>query len=123
VTSNDVNQYLREIVGEVFTAKDFRTWVGTVLAARELKRVAPAGSLTARTRQIVAAVDEVAKRLGNTRAVCRRCYIHPGVMDAFHAGTIEAANGTGPRPRGLSTDEAVVLALLNRQARRLALAS
>ncbi len=123
VTSNDVNLYLREIAGEEFTAKDFRTWVGTVLAAKQLRRVAPAGSTTARTRQIVAAVDEVAKHLRNTRAVCRRCYIHPGVVDAFHAGTIVAANGTGPRPRGLNADEAAVLALLTRQARRLAAAS
>jgi DNA topoisomerase-1 len=123
LTSNDVNLYLREIAGEEFTAKDFRTWVGTVLAAKQLRRVAPAGSTTARTRQIVAAVDEVAKRLRNTRAVCRRCYVHPGVVDAFHAGTIVAANGTGPRPRGLTADEAAVLALLTRQARRLAAAS
>ena len=123
VTSNDVNRYLREIAGDRFTAKDFRTWVGTVVAATALRHVTAAESVTERTRQIVAAIDEVARRLGNTRAVCRRCYIHPGVVDAFHDGTLNATNGAGPRSRGLNADEAVVLAMLTRQARRLATAS
>src|SRR5439155_6190675 len=73
VTSADVNDYLREISGADFTAKDFRTWAGTVLAATELLKLPPPRSPTDAKRKLVQAVDAVAKRLGNTRAVCRKC--------------------------------------------------
>jgi DNA topoisomerase I len=86
VESADVNQYLREIVGREFTAKDFRTWAGTLLAACALcsvSRLTPGRSQTARKRHVVAAIDRVAKALGNTRSVCRKCYIHPAVLELY----------------------------------------
>jgi DNA topoisomerase I len=86
VTSLDVNGYLKEITGGAFTAKDFRTWAGTLATARELAHAQLPASSTARNRTIVAAVDRVADELGNTRAVCRRCYVHPAVLDAYRAG-------------------------------------
>jgi DNA topoisomerase-1 len=94
IDSADVNAYLREISGQDFTAKDFRTWAGTVLAARALAEVEHFSSSTEAKRNVVKAVESVAKRLGNTRAVCRKCYIHPAILDAYMDGatirTIEA---------------------------------
>jgi DNA topoisomerase-1 len=93
IDSADVNAYLREIAGEDFTAKDFRTWAGTVLAARALAEAQGASSSRQAKRNIVAAIESVAKRLGNTRAVCRKCYIHPAILDAYLDGaTIAAIN-------------------------------
>jgi DNA topoisomerase-1 len=86
VSSSDVNDYLREASGGEFTAKDFRTWAGTLAAAKELDAFEPPASLTAGKRSIVEAVDRVAESLGNTRAVCRKCYIHPAVLEAYQAG-------------------------------------
>lgn len=86
VSSSDVNGYLREASGGEFTAKDFRTWAGTLAAAEELDGFDPPASLTAGKRTIVEAVDRVAASLGNTRAVCRKCYIHPAVLEAYQAG-------------------------------------
>jgi DNA topoisomerase-1 len=89
VESSDVNDYLREIAGREFTAKDFRTWAGTLLAACALSEVARPGaarSHTGRTRQVVAAIDRVARALGNTRSVCRKCYVHPAVLDLYLDG-------------------------------------
>ena len=88
VGSADVNAYVRASTGQDFTAKDFRTWAGTVLAASALGRVTIEASVTARKRQVAAVVASVATRLGNTPAVCRRCYIHPGVVDAFMDGKV-----------------------------------
>jgi DNA topoisomerase-1 len=126
VGSRDVNAYLREVSGEDFTAKDFRTWVGTVLAATALCEFAHADSKTARNRNVVQAIESVAKRLGNTRAVCRKCYVHPAVLDAYLDGTtIEVVNRkphavmTPPMAR-LSREEAAVLALLRRLSRETA---
>jgi len=109
VDSSDVNEYLHRH----FTAKDFRTWAGTVFAARALADLAPAPSPTATKREMVKAIDQVAKRLGNTRAVCRACYIHPAVLDAYASG-VTLKTMTAPRKRiaGLSADESAVLALL-----------
>jgi DNA topoisomerase-1 len=83
IGSSDVNQYLREISGGPFTAKDFRTWAGTALAARALREFQDFDSQAAAKRRVTRAIDEVAKRLGNTKAVCRKCYVHPAVIDAF----------------------------------------
>jgi DNA topoisomerase-1 len=83
LTSTDVNNYLREATGFDFTAKDFRTWGGTVLAARVLHECGPAGSESALKKQIVAAVKQVSQALGNTPAVCRQHYIHPAVFTAY----------------------------------------
>src|SRR5688500_1898624 len=87
VTSGDVNEYLREITGQDFTAKDFRTWAGTVLAARALNEFERVDSQAKRKKNIVSAIESVAKKLGNTRAVCRKCYIHPAVLDSYLEGS------------------------------------
>jgi DNA topoisomerase I len=90
VRSDEINEYIQEKVGEQFSAKDFRTWHGTVLAAAELAAIEPPRSRSAAERGIREAVKNVAERLGNTPAVCRRSYIDPKVLDRFRSGeTIE----------------------------------
>jgi len=86
--SADVNSYLREISGQDFTAKDFRTWFGTVLAVRELAAGGPCRSQTEGKRTIVSAVKNVARQLGNRPATCRKYYIHPAVIDAYSDGSL-----------------------------------
>jgi DNA topoisomerase I len=86
IDSADVNAYLREITGDAFTAKDFRTWAGTVLAAQELSARAAFRSLREAKSHVLRAVESVAIRLGNTRAVCRKSYIHPAVLAAYMDG-------------------------------------
>jgi DNA topoisomerase-1 len=88
VTSQDVNDYLRETTGEDYTAKDFRTWFGTVLAAVALRELEGFESEMEAKRNVVAALNRVAKRLGNTRAVCRRSYVHPAVVDSYMDGSL-----------------------------------
>ena len=114
VSSADVNRYLRESSGGVFTAKDFRTWAGTLAAAMALDAAPAATSRTARERAIVRAVDHVAAHLGNTRAVCRKCYIHPAVLEAYDAGmTLRSVSRSRVRARpGLRDAEARLVALL-----------
>jgi DNA topoisomerase-1 len=121
VDSDDVNAYLHDVTGADFTAKDFRTWSGTVLAAWALDDLGEAGSPAQAKRQVVRAVESVAKELGNTPAVCRSCYVHPDVIDAHLdgdlAGVLERASAGRPerRMRGLTREEAAVLALLRRE--------
>jgi DNA topoisomerase-1 len=86
VSSDDVNDYLREISGRDVTAKDFRTWGGTMLAAVELRRLGEAASRREADRNVIAAIDAVAERLGNTRAVCRKYYVHPVLISAYLMG-------------------------------------
>ena len=86
IDSADVNAYLRDITGDNFTAKDFRTWAGTLLAARELSATPRFASQAEAKRNIVRAVEAVARRLGNTKSVCRKSYIHPVVFDAYLSG-------------------------------------
>ena len=86
VSSGDVNEYLREMTEGEVTAKNFRTWAGTILAAQELRRLGPARTIKDAEKNVIAAVDTVAKRLGNTRAVCRKYYIHPTVISTYLAG-------------------------------------
>jgi len=88
VSSDDVNAYLRELTDREITAKDFRTWGGTMLAAVELRRLGPAASRREADRNVVAAIDAVAERLGNTRAVCRKYYVHPALLQAYLLGHI-----------------------------------
>jgi len=95
IDSSDVNAYLREICGEDFTAKDFRTWFATVEALERLRRLRPSSAREAQ-RQAVQVVREVARRLGNTPTVCRNCYIHPGVIEAHVRGALAAVNGAAP---------------------------
>jgi DNA topoisomerase-1 len=88
IGSADVNAYLKEITGEDYTSKDFRTWAGTVLAAQMLREIGAFRSQTESKRNIVRAVESVAKKLGNTKAVCRKCYIHPAIFDAYVDGSM-----------------------------------
>jgi DNA topoisomerase I len=115
VGSSDVNDYLREISGEDFTAKDFRTWAGTMLAATTLVEIGPSPSAHAGKQQTVAAVRVVADCLGNTVAVCRKCYIHPQVLESYLAGTLDnlfkVPNGK-PATRGLRNSEVSLLSFL-----------
>jgi DNA topoisomerase I len=91
VASDDVNVYLREIAGADFSAKDFRTWAGTVLAYRALRALQPADTLTDARRNVVAAIRETAGRLGNTPAVARKSYVHPAVLEAYMNGSVGGA--------------------------------
>jgi DNA topoisomerase I len=88
VASTDVNDYLHEITGEHFTAKDFRTWAGTMLAAMLLREYEPFESETQAKKNVVDAIKKVAERLGNTPTVCRKCYIHPAVLEKYFSGTM-----------------------------------
>jgi DNA topoisomerase I len=110
VGSGDVNAYLKAISGREYTSKDFRTWAGTVLAARLLRACEPCTSDSQAKRNIVRAVEEVSKRLGNTKAVCRKSYIHPDVLDAYTDGSLLKVVEKNP--------EAAVLALLRSRAAR-----
>lgn len=124
IDSADVNAYLREISGQDFTAKDFRTWAGTVLAARALQEFAAFDSQAQAKRNVVQAIESVAKRLGNTKAVCRKCYVHPAVIDAYLDGSLletlqsrvrhELTDALGSLP----PEEAVVLAFLQERLAR-----
>jgi DNA topoisomerase-1 len=121
VDSSDVNEYLREITKADFTAKDFRTWAGTVLAALALREVQQFDSQAQAKRNIVSAIEAVAKKLGNTRAVCRKCYIHPGVVNSYLDGTLVQTLGQRVKHEMAETlnqlcpEEAAVLAILEQQ--------
>lgn len=95
VGSADVNDYLREATGGPFTAKDFRTWFATVEALETLRKMRAHGDGQAK-KQVVATVAAVARRLGNTPAICRKCYIHPEVLTAYMDGRLARLNGTKP---------------------------
>ncbi|MGB8170260.1 MAG: DNA topoisomerase IB [Chthoniobacteraceae bacterium] len=119
VTSEEVNAYLREIAGAEFSAKDFRTWAGTILAAIALREFEEFGSQREAKRNVVQAVEAVAKMLGNTAAVCRRCYIHPAILDGYLSGQTIATlqQSSEQRLRGslakLKAEEAAVMMLLH----------
>ena len=122
VKSEDVNQYLREIVGGDYTAKDFRTWSGTVLAAMALSEVRKYETKAQAKKNIKRAIESVAEKLGNTPTICRKCYVHPAVIDSYldgatlnvvrqRAGQLRAG---GPK---LRPEESSVLALLEKRLR------
>jgi DNA topoisomerase I len=117
LSSTDINKYLREITGDSFTAKDFRTWAGTLAAAQALDGIEVPDTKTAINRAIVKAIDEVAATLGNTRAVCRSSYIHPAVVDAFKQGVTLSGVPPALSPRGLAQPEARLVSLLRRASR------
>lgn len=120
ISSSDVNCYLRETAGEDFTAKDFRTWAGTVLAALALVGFEPAQSDAQAKKNIALAIKHVSERLGNTPAVCRKCYVHPEILRAYLDNTLIEALGElpdspiGSASEGLSGEESAVAALLRR---------
>jgi DNA topoisomerase I len=121
VESADVNEYLREISGEDITAKDFRTWAATNLAALALRELEAFDSSTKAKKNIVQAVESVSKVLGNTPAICRKCYIHPAIFDGYLDGSLvdalqRRAQETLAQPlSGLKAEEVAVLAFLSRQ--------
>lgn len=120
IRSDDVNTYLREVTGEDFTAKDFRTWWGTVLMAEELAALSETEPELPREKAVIEAVNRVAGTLGNTRAVCRKYYIHPGIIEAFEKGELEAAFEAAVPERGEETEllgsgERAVMQLLSRE--------
>ena len=126
ISSTEVNAYLREITGEEITAKDFRTWAGTNLVALALREFERVDSEATRKRAVVRAVERVAKHLGNTPAVCRRCYIHPAIFDGFLDGTLLATLAAKTRAylteeiEGMSVEEAAVVAFLRLRLGELA---
>jgi DNA topoisomerase-1 len=126
IDSEDVNDYLREIAGDDFSAKDFRTWAGTVLCAVALREVEACASETEARRNVTQVVKQVAQQLGNTPAVCRACYIHPAVIEGYLASYADAplAEALGRHlddaaeaagADALTEDEAAVLRLLRRR--------
>lgn len=124
VTSGDVNDYLRAITGQDFTAKDFRTWAGTVLAAMALREFEGFDSQAKAKRNITRAIEQVASRLGNTASVCRKSYVHPEVLDAYVEGNLLDALKTEVEAElrdelhGLDAEEAAVLAFLYERLER-----
>jgi DNA topoisomerase-1 len=120
IGSADVNMYLRKIAGDEFTAKDFRTWTGTVLAAQALQEMKKFDSQAEAKRNIVRAIEKVASHLGNTKAVCRKCYVHPAILNAYLDGSLvetlqQRAAAMAKSVGRLRPEEAAVLALLQRR--------
>ncbi len=121
ITSSDVNEYLKRVTGDEFTAKDFRTWAGTVLCAIALQEFETFDSQAQAKRNIVAAIESVAKKLGNTSAVCRKSYVHPAVIDTYMEGTLvemlrrQVEQTLSTSLHRLRPEEAAVLTLLQRR--------
>lgn len=121
ISSADVNDYLREISGQEFTAKDFRTWTGTVLAALALHEMEGFDSETQAKKNVMTAIENVAKRLGNTPAVCRKCYVHPAVLDSYLDGSLAESLADDARRElrenldELPPEEAAVMVLLQKK--------
>ena len=121
IDSDDVNEYLGEVTGEEITAKDFRTWAGTNLAALALRELEQFDSQTKAKRNMVRAVEAVSKMLGNTPAICRKCYIHPAIFDGYLDGSLlealkhRADEKLADSRMGMKAEEAAVMAFLSRQ--------
>jgi DNA topoisomerase-1 len=121
VGSADVNDYLRTITGEDYTAKDFRTWSGTVLAAMALREFEKFDSEAQAKKNVVRAIESVAERLGNTPSVCRKCYVHPAVLESYLDGTMvegllaRAEQELAEDLHELEPEEAAVLAMLQQR--------
>lgn len=117
VESGDVNDYLKRISGKDITAKDFRTWAGTVLAAMALQEFEAFDTETQAKKNVVRAIENVAKQLGNTPTICRASYVHPEVIDAYFDGALATAMKQRAEEKlkalgGLRPEEAAVLAFL-----------
>ena len=121
INSEDVNDYLQAITGQDFTAKDFRTWAGTVLAAVALQEFESFDSAVQAKKNVVQAIESVAIRLGNTPSICRKCYVHPAIIDSYVDGTMaetlkqRAEQELGDSLQELPPEEAAVLALLQQR--------
>lgn len=123
VDSGDVNAYLKEMTGQDFTAKDFRTWAGTVLACTALKAFAAFDSPARAKKNVLQAIEAVAGILGNTKAVCRKSYIHPAIIDSYVDGSMVRALRSGARAArrrsgGLRGDEMTAVVLLQQRLAR-----
>jgi DNA topoisomerase-1 len=124
VTSADVNEYLREITGSDITAKDFRTWAGTVMAAMALRKFERFDSQAAARKNVCAAIERVASRLGNTPTICRKCYVHPEIFSSYAEGALllEIKERVKDELRDdltqLKPEEAAVLSLLEGRLKR-----
>jgi DNA topoisomerase I len=124
VTSADVNAYLREITGQDITAKDFRTWAGTVMAALALREFETFDSQASAKKNLRAAIETVASRLGNTPTICRKCYIHPEILSAYTEGALmlrikqKAESELRDKLGSLKPEEAAVLALVEARLKR-----
>jgi DNA topoisomerase I len=129
VDSSDVNQYIRELSGQEFTAKDFRTWFGTLLAAQELYASGPATSDTAAKKTIVGAIKQVSQRLGNRPATCRKYYVHPAVLQAYEDRSLFPTMERGEEQAsvfgdlGLRPEEYAVLVIITEYQQKLAKAA
>ena len=121
IDSADVNECLREICGQDFTAKDFRTWAGTVLACSMLQEFEEFGSQTQAKKNVVQAIKQVAERLGNTPSVCRKSYVHPAVLDSYLSGAMirtvkEKIEDTAEAsPHALHAEETTLLRFLEKR--------
>ena len=129
VSSSDVNAYLRDITGKDITAKDFRTWAGTVLAALALTELEAADNELAAKRNIRSAINAVASQLGNTPTICRKCYVHPVILESYLADELvsmlkQRTHEKLKKINHLKPEEAAVLALLqarlNKRSRKSA---
>ncbi len=124
IDSTDVNEYLSQITGQHFTAKDFRTWAGTVLAAMLLREFQPFESQTQAKKNVIQAIKTVAERLGNTPSVCRKCYIHPAVLEHYFSGAMleavetEVAEQVDRQLKDLRDEEFALLSLLARKVEK-----
>jgi len=120
IGSEDVNAYLRAITGEEITAKDFRTWAGTKLAVVALRHIGGFSNKAGAKKNVLRAIEAVAKLLGNTAAICRKCYIHPAVLDGYAAGRLDALLQPGrTRARGgLAAEEVTLVKFLKATTRR-----
>jgi DNA topoisomerase-1 len=124
VTSQDVNDYLREITGEEFTAKDFRTWAGTVLAAMALNAQEKFENKTQAKKNVKDAISAVSKILGNTPTVCRKCYVHPDVLETYLDGDIieglkqKTEETLAKKLRNMRAEEAAVMSFLQARLKK-----
>jgi DNA topoisomerase-1 len=124
VKSRDLNAYVKEVMGDEFTPKDFRTWAGTLIAAVKLAELGVTEDLKEAEKNVLAAVDDVAKRLGNTRDIARASYISPRVIDHYMEGSVIADYGElveeiiAAEQGGLTEGEQALLELLKKKLRR-----
>lgn len=121
IDSEDVNEYLRRIAGQDYTAKDFRTWAGTLLAALALREIGEFDSRAQAKKNLLRAIESVSAKLGNTPAICRKCYVHPAIMESYLEGSMiealqrHAAKAPVAGVHDLNPEEAAVLALLQQR--------
>ncbi len=126
VTSSDVNAYLHEITGESFTAKDFRTWSGTVLAAMALDELEKFDSEAQAKKNVVSTIEHVSQMLGNTPTICRKCYVHPQILDSYIDGTLagvlreEIEDTVRAEYPNLEPEEVLVLTFLRKRLAKAA---